>query len=271
MASPDDNGRNGWKVFTRRGRALAADADAFHAYVTAAEFPRGMLHPRLREDVWVDLARGQLAIAVFRSFREVEEAVRRAGGFRPEDIGVKLMRDAFHPDNGPLTRVPELTEKVDASLKAKSTKIFTLAALYDANSDLLKDQDEDAIEDNAKRLAEYWAAVAEHMADWNKVLTGHKLATELRSESISSHSTVLRALGGLGAELMNDPDWKGRLAGLAEIDWSKTNSEWQNVCIVANSVVSNRQARAATKAYIKGRLGMTLTEAEQRSFDKAAA
>jgi DNA sulfur modification protein DndB len=109
------------------------------------------------------------------------------------------------------------------------------------------------------------------MADWRKVLTGHKLATDLRSESISSHSTVLRALGGLGAELMQEPDWKERLAGLAAIDWSKTNPEWQNVCIVANSVVSNRQARAATKTYVKARLGMTLTEAEQRSFQKAAA
>ena len=42
-----------------------------------------------------------------------------------------------------LDKVPvfkELTEKVDASLKAKSTKLFTLAALYDANKDLLKDQ-----------------------------------------------------------------------------------------------------------------------------------
>jgi uncharacterized protein (TIGR02391 family) len=107
MPSPDDNGRSGWKVFTRRGRALANDPDAFRAYMAAAEFPRAILHPKLRDDVWVDLARGQLAIAVFRSFREVEEAVRAAGGFRPEDIGVKLMRDAFHPENGPLARAAD--------------------------------------------------------------------------------------------------------------------------------------------------------------------
>jgi DNA sulfur modification protein DndB len=42
------------------------------------------------------------------------------------------------------------------------------------------------------------------------------------------------------------------------------------VCIVANSVVSNRQARAATKAYIKSRLGMEMTDAEIRSIKKAA-
>src|SRR5271170_5962365 len=92
------------------------------------------------------------------------------------------------------------------------------------------------------------------------------MATELRAENISAHSTILRALGGLGAELMKSSNWKERLIALAEIDWSKKNPDWQDVCIVANSVVSNRQARAATKTYIKGRLGMDLTEAEQRSI-----
>ena len=70
---------------------------------------------------------------------------------------------------------------------------------------------------------------------------------------------------------MKSDDWRDRLAALEQIDWSKTNPDWQEVCIVANSVVSNRQARAATKSYIKGRLGMDLTEAEQRSITKAAA
>ena len=85
-----------------------------------------------------------------------------------------------------LDKVPvfkELTEKVEASLKAKSTKIFTLAAVYDANNDLLKDQDENDVEGNTKRLVEYWTVVAEHMPDWGKVLKGQKLAGEVRSDT----------------------------------------------------------------------------------------
>ena len=108
------------------------------------------------------------------------------------------------------------------------------------------------------------------MSDWGKVLKGQKMATELRAETIAAHSTVLRALGGLGSELMKSDDWKEKLAGLELIDWSKTNPDWQDVCIIANSVVSNRQARAATQAYIKGRLGMDMTDAEIRSIKKAA-
>jgi DNA sulfur modification protein DndB len=165
----------------------------------------------------------------------------------------------------------KLTEKDDASLKSKSPKLFTLAALYDANRELLKGKENDDVIGNANLLKEYWGVVAAHMPDWNSVATEHKTAVELRAEKIASHSTVLRALGGLGVEMMKDVTWRDRLAGLESIDWSKSNKDWENVCIIANSVVSNRQARAATKSYIKAKLQMDLTEAEQRMIEKNAA
>lgn len=172
-----------------------------------------------------------------------------------------------------LEQVPlfrELTEKEKVSLEAKSTKLFTLAALYDANTELLKAHSKSTIQENADLLKEYWDMVASHMPDWQRVYTGAKKALELRQEKISSHSTVLRALGGLGGDLMKEDDWRQRLGRLAHIDWSKQNAQWENICIVANSVVSNRQARAATKAFIKHQLGMNLTDGEQRSLQRAA-
>ncbi len=165
----------------------------------------------------------------------------------------------------------ELTDKEKVSLETKSTKLFTLAALYDADVELLKGHDKHDIMANAALLTEYWTAVSGHMPDWMKVLNGQKLAIELRQEKISSHSTVLRALGGLGVDLLGAKDWRPALAGLEKIDWSKKNPEWENICIVSNSVVSNRQARAATKAFIKAKLGLDLTDGEQRSIDRAAA
>jgi DNA sulfur modification protein DndB len=164
----------------------------------------------------------------------------------------------------------ELTDKDSVALKSKSPKLFTLAALYDANRELLKGREEHKITDNVALLVDYWSTVAKHMPDWVAVLGRHKEAQELRAEKISSHSTVLRALGGLGQELMKDENWHERLTGLESVDWSKKNPDWENVCIVANSVVSNRQARAATKAYIKAKLGMALSDAEQRSIERAA-
>ena len=170
-----------------------------------------------------------------------------------------------------LDQVPvfrDLTDKDSMSLKAKSTKLFTLAALYDANRELLKGREDEDIIANAEMLNKYWSVVAQNMPDWSSVLSHHKEAGELRAEKIASHSTVLRALGGLGLELMKDDNWRDRLASLQGIDWSKKNPDWENICIVANSVVSNRQARSATKAYIKHKLGMSLSDAELRSIGK---
>ena len=164
----------------------------------------------------------------------------------------------------------ELVEKEKVSLETKSTKLFTLAALYDANVELLKGSEKEDILNNALRLAEYWNEVAKYMPDWTKVLSGQKLAIEIRQEKISSHSTVLRAFGGLGVDLMGlgSSQWKSHLSKLVDIDWTKKNPEWENICIIANSVVSNRQARAATKTFIKAKLGLALSEGEQRSLDR---
>ena len=62
------------------------------------------MHPAIADAVWSALIRGDLDDAVFKSFKAVEEAVRSAGGYAAEDIGVDLMRKAFHPERGPLTK-----------------------------------------------------------------------------------------------------------------------------------------------------------------------
>ena len=65
---------------------------------------------------------------------------------------------------------------------------------------------------------------------------------------------------------MTGRDWRERIRRLKDIDWSKQNKDWEGICIVANSVVSNQQARAVTRAYIKSKLGMSLTESEVRAL-----
>lgn len=102
LPAPGINGTNGFRVLGRRGQELV-DRDQFDAFQKAAAFPKSLLHPSIAERVWISLARGDLSDAVFIAFRTVEEAVRAAGDYADTDIGVDLMRKAFHPDNGPLT------------------------------------------------------------------------------------------------------------------------------------------------------------------------
>src|SRR5439155_24148224 len=134
-----------------------------------------------------------------------------------------------------------LVDKEHQSLPAHSMKMFTLYALYDATKELLADNTsskDGGFPELVTAAADYWDTVSEFMPDWLKVRDGRMRPIELRQENISTHSVVLRALGSVGAEITKryPSDWKTRLEGLQEINWSKRNRDWENVCMVANSV-----------------------------------
>jgi hypothetical protein len=95
--SPGMNGRNGWRILTDKGQAIA-DGQDFRKLREAMAFPKELLHPAIREKVWGALRRDELDEAVRTAFVAVEEAVREAGGFAHGDFGVDLMRKAFHAD-----------------------------------------------------------------------------------------------------------------------------------------------------------------------------
>ena len=64
--------------------------------------------------MWLDLVRGDLDTAVFKAFKAVEIAVRGAGNFGVNDIGVELMRKAFNKTHGPLTNQKHPESERDA-------------------------------------------------------------------------------------------------------------------------------------------------------------
>lgn len=167
-----------------------------------------------------------------------------------------------------------LVDKEKISIPLRSPKLLTLSALYDANSELLgadiaKPSSID-FKEKVRRAIEYWTAVAKVIPDWQRVKNGDLQAPALRQEKINTHGVVLRALGGVGNALfLHYPhEWQERLQRLKEIDWRKSvggrvNPLWDNVCIVAGSVVSNRQARVATLTMLKDRLDLPLSTQER--------
>ncbi|MFC1603467.1 TIGR02391 family protein [Planctomycetota bacterium] len=86
---------------TRRGKRLVESQDT-SAYRRAGFLPKQFLHPVIAQKVWPAFIRGDYDTAVFQAFKQVEVGVRQAGSFDAADIGVNLMRKAFHIDTGPL-------------------------------------------------------------------------------------------------------------------------------------------------------------------------
>jgi uncharacterized protein (TIGR02391 family) len=102
LIAPRPGDMGNWVFITRRGQRIKNASD-LAAYRRADLLPKHLLHPVIAQKVWSAFIRGEYDTAVFQAFKEVEVAVRSAGGFTPKDYGVDLMRKAFRPTSGPLT------------------------------------------------------------------------------------------------------------------------------------------------------------------------
>jgi len=172
-------------------------------------------------------------------------------------------------------------EKVDAfkgtvdkdriSLPLRSPKLFTLGAIYDAINALLGSVSGPDFDQKRDLAIEYFQAVADGLSEWGKVTRGILKPVELRQEYIHSHAVMLWALGAMGQTLISTypDDWKQKLEVLRAIDWRRTNNEWQGVAMSGNDVINRRQSRMDTSSFLKLKLGLKLTPAEERSLKGA--
>ena len=108
---PDStNGPNGFRRLSRRAKAFE-DESEFLNFATAKQLRPDMLHKDIAMPVWKAFTRGEFDVAIFQAMKAVEVAVQNSHNFQANLFGVKLMREAFNVDKGPLTdlalEVPE--------------------------------------------------------------------------------------------------------------------------------------------------------------------
>ena len=72
------------------------------------------IHPDLYQEPLFLFSQGYYDAAVFQAFKQVEVAVRKAGGYAETHYGTDLMRKAFHVDNGNLTAMNKLKSEKEA-------------------------------------------------------------------------------------------------------------------------------------------------------------
>lgn len=113
------NGAAGWRLLSRRARRFENE-DEFVNYAVARQLPKEILHPRIAGSVWMSFMRGEFDTAAFQAMKAVEVAVRDAASLPGALLGVKLMRTAFHPENGPLSDM-----SVEAGERFARMELFT--------------------------------------------------------------------------------------------------------------------------------------------------
>ena len=95
-------------IVTSKGHALDTD-EKFAKHLLSTNLKQEALHELLHDNAWPLYIRGKFDTAIFEAFKQVEIAVRTLGEFTKDDLGVKLMRNAFQPERngklGPLTDV----------------------------------------------------------------------------------------------------------------------------------------------------------------------
>jgi len=164
-----------------------------------------------------------------------------------------------------------IVDKDRVSLPLRSPKLFTLGALYDATRALLVSVSELDYDTKEELAMEFWNAVANALPEWEKVKVGDLRPFELRQEFIHSHAVVLWGIGSSGQTLISHhpKDWQGHVADLGQIDWRRTNREWQGIAMSGHDIVNRRQSRMDTASFIKLKLGLPLTSTEERSLKGA--
>ena len=187
-----------------------------------------------------------------------------------------------------LQQVPLFEDRVDkerVSLSVRSAKFATLSGLQQANVQLLgnlSDKLSQAEVDKMRAIAvDYWTRLTDLVTPWKAILEGDIKPAEARQQYVSSYALSLWALGfaGAAARAAHDGDtgrWTDSLDGLADIDWKKSNSDWQGICMAGKEVVTRVPTRRATANYIKWKLGLeterpapVITDEQQRRYAAA--
>jgi uncharacterized protein (TIGR02391 family) len=126
-------------ILTRKARQIASKPE-LEAY-RRGNLLSGMLHPLIERESKAAFLRGEYETAIFNAFKEIEVAVRDAGGFSLNDLGVALMNEAFKPTVGPLSE-KSLPETEQLGLR----NLFSGAIAYYKNPGSHRHFPTDAIE-----------------------------------------------------------------------------------------------------------------------------
>jgi len=165
----------------------------------------------------------------------------------------------------------EFTDFEATSLSNRTLKLFTFSSLHQAISLLIdKPRGSARTPDDLTKAVDFWEAVISCMPDWQAIQNRRANSSDLRRDYVHSHGIALQAIGLAGAQLISKypRDWKSRLKGLRNLDWSRSNVElWEGRALMAGKISKTTQTVGLVANVVCEAIGLKLTP-EAKQLDK---
>ena len=155
-------------------------------------------------------------------------------------------RDKFSKFIVDLTSIVDIfkdrVELEKTTISNRSTKAFTLNGISDATLHLFGitktrklTKDEEAV------AKEFWELVSKYIPEWSLLLEKKISAADMRKEFVHGNTNTLNALGIVGRILIREypEEWKQKLKGLRNMNWSRTNSQWEGRLLLNGRMLKN--------------------------------
>jgi len=162
--------------------------------------------------------------------------------------------------------VPLFNNRIEVNkttLSNRSTKLFTMSALYQATKALLGTDKSGEVTKTQHHIAhEFWNAITEVVPEWQQLTNGSVTTSHLRENFVHSHTVMLIAIGKLGNQLIDsDPqNWQEKLKVLSQLDWARTNTElWEGRVMVRGRMSKAHRNINLTVIVLKEMMGLELT------------
>jgi DNA sulfur modification protein DndB len=148
-------------------------------------------------------------------------------------------------------------EKEKSSISNRSRKLFTLSAIFSANTHILSNGSQKTISNQQKKFArDYWNYMVQIIEPWKLINEDKLTPKEFREDYTCAHGVLLDALGYLGSWLVQTfpNDWKKHLTTISDIDWRKTSKIWDGVAMINGRMAKTPANVEATFHLLKDKI-----------------
>ncbi|MBD5471459.1 MAG: DNA sulfur modification protein DndB [Lachnospiraceae bacterium] len=165
-----------------------------------------------------------------------------------------------------ILEIPFLDEYVDRerdNLGKFSSSLFALNNFYTANKKILGRREYSV--EFEYFLKKFWKSVVDHMLPWQDLVRRDITKRDLREQYIASQAVVIKALGRIGAALIDEDinTIDNKLKALERINWRRNASIWEGRVIRNDGkMLTSNMAIVLAGNVIKKELDLALTEEE---------